>query len=399
MYSFSSRLWFNKHRIQKNGEVSLYLQAVLNGAHKEFPLKLKWPANKIDLVKGELLPRKKKDVEADDYNLIVQTEKAKHNEIYRLYRLRSAYLDIKILSRELGTFDLKESFIGYMSKQILYRYNIKETEHRTYLNHRCAQHLMKEFDSIWSYAELDLKFVKRFRVWLVNKGFEPGYVWSVMRTLKAYLRLACKEPMIFVNQDAVDFENPMPTWRTTFLDNEEIRRLMILLRAGGLKEIEEQVLRAFLFTCFTSLRISDVYRVNPKWRISDNTLHFIPKKNEKKRKWITIPIMPMANHFITNLAGSYFSLPSQVEYNRALEDLAMKADIKKKLTSHVGRHTFGYLFMTTIGNVKALQEILGHSKLETTERYAHLDEEYKFNAVNQIQAGFQDLIIKKRAAD
>jgi len=84
----------------------------------------------------------------------------------------------------------------------------------------------------------------------------------------------------------------------------------------------------------------------------------------------------MAKNFVQNMLGIYFDLPSEQEYNRTLKDIARVAEINKKLSSHVGRHTFGYLYMTTIGNLKGLQEILGHSKIETTERYAHLDDEY-----------------------
>lgn len=96
------------------------------------------------------------------------------------------------------------------------------------------------------------------------------------------------------------------------------------------------VLRAFLFTCFTSLRISDVYRINSDWRVDENYIDFIPKKNHKKKKWLVVPIMPMANQFVIDRQGMYFNLPSEQEYNRTLKEIAEKVNIGKRLTSHVG---------------------------------------------------------------
>jgi len=121
--------------------------------------------------------------------------------------------------------------------------------------------------------------------------------------------------------------------------------------------------------------------------MSDNFLLFTMAKNkERKPKTIKIPIAPFAKDLIDDTLNSFFKLPSQQEYNRTLKEIAIRAGIKKRLTSHVGRHTFGYLFMTSVGDIFALKEIMGHSKIETTQRYAHLDEEYKLDLVMKLQA-------------
>src|SRR5690606_26350749 len=124
-----------------------------------------------------------------------------------------------------------------------------------------------------------------------------------------------------------------------------------------------RILRAFLFTCFTSLRISDVYSANSDWEVQDNFLEFIPFKNRKRGKIIKIPILPIAKRFVKKGNGLYFDLPNSVQYNETLKELADKAQINKNITSHVGRHTFGYLYMVNVGNIYGLQQILGHAKL------------------------------------
>jgi integrase/recombinase XerD len=396
MFSFSSKLWFNKRRIaEKTGEASLYLQAVINSRHKEFPLKLKWPVEKIDLLRGELLPRKRGDPDVNDYNLIILTETAKHTEILRTYRIKNINIDIKRFSQELKAFDNKDSFMAYMHNKIVARLQDKEIERKTYQNQMSTLVHMREYDPDWLYNNLSIKYLTGFKRHLINQKFEPGHIWSRIKDVKTYMQLAAKEPLLHIDEEIRAFPNPEPKWKTSYLNKEELRRLMIMYRQGYLSSEMHQVLCAFIFTCLTSLRISDVYRVNSNWRVSNDQLSFIPKKGEKRRKWLHIPLMPMATHFITNIEGRYFNLPSEVEYNRILKDIAVKANINKNITSHLGRHTFGYLYMTTIGNLKGLQEILGHTKTATTERYAHLDEEYKLDSVKKMQADFSDLIMWK----
>src|SRR3546814_971123 len=94
----------------------------------------------------------------------------------------------------------------------------------------------------------------------------------------------------------------------------------------------------------------------------------------------------MAKALIDESLKEFFQLPSEQEYNRTLKELAAKADIRKNLTSHVGRHTFGYLYMTRVGNLFALKEIMGHSSIVTTQRYAHLDDEYDFNQMLKLRS-------------
>lgn len=395
MYNFSSKLWFNNRRIKKNGSASIYLQVIINGKHIEVPLKLMWQADCIDLANGVLKPRFKKDHEVNDYNLIIESERSKHTEIFRTYRLRKEDLDIAKFKREVSTFDQRECFLTYMDKEAKKRFSRKEIERKSYQNAMATIETIRKYDPICLFKNIDAKWMKGYKTYLLNHPYKTTTTWSRISYTKAYLRLASLEPMLYVNDQALNFSNPKPTYSTTFCDNDEIRRLMILHRTGGLTDVEMSVLSAFLFTCFTSLRISDLYRANYDWKVSDNILEFRPKKNFKKGKVLRIAIMPMANHFIQNFRGQFFTLPSEAEYNRTLKDLADKVSIHKRLTSHVGRHTYGYLYMTTIGNLKGLQEVLGHSKTETTERYAHLDEQYQHDAVKKIQDGFSDLILRK----
>lgn len=111
----------------------------------------------------------------------------------------------------------------------------------------------------------------------------------------------------------------------------------------------------------------------------------------KSPKRINIPLVPLAENLINETLKTFFELPTTQEFNRTLKDLAHKAGINKKLSAHVGRHTFGFLYMTTVGNLFSLKEILGHSNIVTTERYAHLDEDYQMEQALLMQKGFESV--------
>ncbi|WP_407428876.1 hypothetical protein, partial [Arcticibacter sp.] len=69
MNTFSVKLWVNKQRVKKSGNVSLYIQIIVDKKHDEIPLNIEWPFVRIDLERGELLPRKKNDPDVHEFSL------------------------------------------------------------------------------------------------------------------------------------------------------------------------------------------------------------------------------------------------------------------------------------------------------------------------------------------
>ncbi len=53
------------------------------------------------------------------------------------------------------------------------------------------------------------------------------------------------------------------------------------------------------------------------------------------------------------------------------------AGITTKLTNHVGRHSMATIFLELGGSVEVLQPIMGHTKITTTMRYAHVRDQRK----------------------
>ena len=59
-----------------------------------------------------------------------------------------------------------------------------------------------------------------------------------------------------------------------------------------------------------------------------------------------------------------------------LKDLAIKAKIGKKISPHTLRHSFATYLLKHGADLRAIQQMLGHESITTTEVYVHLDNSY-----------------------
>jgi len=67
---------------------------------------------------------------------------------------------------------------------------------------------------------------------------------------------------------------------------------------------------------------------------------------------------------------------SRVMVFMIVKDLALKAGIEKKVSPHTFRHSFATHLVEGGANLKAVQDMLGHSSITTTEIYTHLDKTF-----------------------
>ncbi len=147
----------------------------------------------------------------------------------------------------------------------------------------------------------------------------------------------------------------------------------------------KQVRNAFLFCCFTGLSWVDVKDL--KWRHIDLRNNLLTKVRAKTG---TETVVTLHNTALSMLpeAGKLdeliFSLPSHTGALKTLKNWLESADINKHITWHCARHSFATNLIYYKTDVTIVSKLLGHNTLKYTQRYTHIAEELKRNAINNL---------------
>jgi integrase/recombinase XerD len=72
-----------------------------------------------------------------------------------------------------------------------------------------------------------------------------------------------------------------------------------------------------------------------------------------------------------------------------IKDLALKAGIRKTVSPHTFRHSFATHLIEGGADLRAVQEMLGHESITTTEIYTHLDREFLRKTLEQHHPAFK----------
>jgi integrase/recombinase XerD len=74
---------------------------------------------------------------------------------------------------------------------------------------------------------------------------------------------------------------------------------------------------------------------------------------------------------------------SRVMIFTIIKNLAEKVGLNKKISPHTFRHSFATHLISGGADLRAVQEMLGHESILTTEIYTHLDRDYLKNTITQ----------------
>jgi site-specific recombinase XerD len=189
------------------------------------------------------------------------------------------------------------------------------------------------------------------------------------------------------------------------LDTNPARRIPLPKPAGripsAISEDEAQQLisaaaspfeRAMLLLMLTAgLRRSEVGAIRLEDVNLENQALLVRGKGAKQRM---VPLMPQTAEAIRNYLAArpesqqpFLFLSPQGQrlandyLNRSLRRILARTGLAKRITPHMLRHTFATHLVRNGVDVRTVQELLGHSDLETTANYLHSDTRAKETAV------------------
>lgn len=171
----------------------------------------------------------------------------------------------------------------------------------------------------------------------------------------------------------------MPESVRSYMTIEEVRVLI----ATPIQN--EEVKRAYLFSCFCGLRISDI--VGLKWKdvFLDNGQYRLSVAMQKTKEPIYLPLSNEALKWMPeqgNKTGNDFVFHLPTHINVCLKPWAVKAGITKHFTFHTARHTFATMMLTLGADLYTVSKLLGHTSVKMTQVYAKIVNKKKDDAVN-----------------
>src|SRR5690606_17480929 len=113
-----------------------------------------------------LLPRYKGGPDVNDYNMIIMTERAKINEIAKVYRLANRSLSIKELKREMIFADSSKSVVGYFELRRQELYRRREISFQTWKNYGTTIGRIKEFQYNNRFDQIRKKWMDLIKAYL-----------------------------------------------------------------------------------------------------------------------------------------------------------------------------------------------------------------------------------------
>jgi len=238
--------------------------------------------------------------------------------------------------------------------------------------------------------EPDQEFFHGFIKWLALSGVTATTQARILSGIRSFYDYMLLEKHVKHNPtEFIEFPR-LSRKLPSVLSSEEIEKILEQIDQSKEGGFRNKVILELLFAC--GLRVSELINLEignisfkEEWimvtgkgnkqrlvPISDNALHLIKVYLETERNRMAAAPKDKEVLFL-NRRGNRLS---RVFVFMMLKELAEKAGIKKNISPHTFRHSFATGLVNNGADLRAVQNMLGHESITTTEIYAHLDKKH-----------------------
>jgi integrase/recombinase XerD len=250
---------------------------------------------------------------------------------------------------------------------------------------------------------LELKDLEKFIQWVNELGMTVTSQSRIISGLRSFYTYCFMEQIVTANPTTLLETPKQKRALPDTLSFEEIESIIAQIDLSKPEGGRNKAILETLYSCglrvteLVNLRISclhldigfvrvigkgDKERLVP---IGSDAIKFI--KIYKNNIRIHINIKPGQEDFVfLNRRGSKLT---RVMIFLMLKGLAKKAGIIKNISPHTFRHSFATHLVEGGADLRAVQEMLGHESITTTEIYTHLYREYLRNTLHQFHPAFK----------
>lgn len=236
-----------------------------------------------------------------------------------------------------------------------------------------------------------------FLEYINELGMSPHSQARIISGLKSFFRFLLqegdieKDPTVLIESPKLGRKLP------DTLDYHEIEQL---LAAIDLSTPEGMRNRAIIETLYGSgLRVSELVSLKRENVYLDVDFLRVIGKGDKERlvplgsdskKYLKMYIEEVRVHIPVKAGHESFvflnrrgSALSRVFVFMMIKDLAARIGLQKQISPHTFRHSFATHLIEGGADLRAVQEMLGHESITTTEIYTHLDRDYLRQVIHQ----------------
>lgn len=242
-------------------------------------------------------------------------------------------------------------------------------------------------DNHIDYRAVTLEQLDQFAGQLREEGIQARSVARILSGVRSFYRFLTLEKE--VEQDPTELlESPqIGKHLPEVLSVEEIDSIINVIDVSKPEGVRDRAIIEVLYGCglriseLCNLRISQLYLEDKYIRVKGkgSKERLVPIEGvaiDRVREWLVTrmgyKVKPSEEDyvFVSLTRGSRLSRISLFVY---IKDYAERAGIKKNISPHTFRHSFATHLLEGGANLRAIQMMLGHEDISTTEIYMHID--------------------------
>ena len=252
-------------------------------------------------------------------------------------------------------------------------------------------------------SELKLTDLQHFIKWISELGMSPTSQARIISGIKSFYKY-CLIEQISKNDPTTLLETPK--LKRTLPDTLSFDEIEDMIAQIDLSKPEGGRNKAILETLYScGLRVSELVNLRISQLYFDVGFIRVIGKGDKERlvpvgssaiKYVNIYLKNIRIHVpvkhgnedivFLNRRGSKLT---RVMIFLIIKELAKKAGIRKTISPHTFRHSFATHLVEGGANLRAVQEMLGHENITTTQIYTHLDREFLRKTLEQFHPAFK----------